>query len=366
MINYELNRSDLENILGLSCIENYFLYALKKHTEKYSLIFLQSYLSFEEIIEEFCINKAEYAYFYKIPRLQTIAENYSIIKFKHQNISDFFLMVDEYNFICIAVNPEYIEQKYKTNLWRNDHYILLSKKDDSNFYYLNDSPRDNGIINIRDVRKIYNNEVIGFSYIDCFSNVQQQDFLEVFYKSLFISQKNRFDYLDNEHIDFNAARDIFGILRISRKRMKAFCDNYINANFMNDYISNIDKIYTSLEYMRLRKKIDLLKVDEFFHEIYKKDNEIIEKLKYNLKEIIMEEIAKKTVNVICEFAVIKDDVTFSEKLSNLGIDSLKMVELIVALEDKFSIQFDDSKLDPIQLSTVEDIVDLVKSSYLFE
>lgn len=40
---------------------------------------------------------------------------------------------------------------------------------------------------------------------------------------------------------------------------------------------------------------------------------------------------------------------------DLGLDSLKMVELIVALEDEFNIEFDESDLDPKALETVGSI-----------
>ena len=44
---------------------------------------------------------------------------------------------------------------------------------------------------------------------------------------------------------------------------------------------------------------------------------------------------------------------------DLGIDSLRLVELIIALEDEFSVEFDESDLDPAALQTVDDITCLV-------
>ena len=45
---------------------------------------------------------------------------------------------------------------------------------------------------------------------------------------------------------------------------------------------------------------------------------------------------------------------------DLGLDSLKIVELIVALEDELHIEFDESDLDPATLETVDHIHALVK------
>ncbi|MFF2483003.1 acyl carrier protein [Paenibacillus sp. NPDC058071] len=43
----------------------------------------------------------------------------------------------------------------------------------------------------------------------------------------------------------------------------------------------------------------------------------------------------------------------------LGIDSLKMVELLVNLEERFNIMFDESDLDPGLLGSVQDLENLV-------
>ena len=44
---------------------------------------------------------------------------------------------------------------------------------------------------------------------------------------------------------------------------------------------------------------------------------------------------------------------------DLGIDSLRMAELIIAIEDAYMIVFDESDLDPAQLATAADLYDLV-------
>lgn len=44
---------------------------------------------------------------------------------------------------------------------------------------------------------------------------------------------------------------------------------------------------------------------------------------------------------------------------DLGIDSLALVELIIALEEEFQIEFSDSDLDPEKIQTVGDIRDLL-------
>ncbi|MCT0500553.1 MAG: acyl carrier protein [Lactococcus cremoris] len=55
---------------------------------------------------------------------------------------------------------------------------------------------------------------------------------------------------------------------------------------------------------------------------------------------------------------IKDD----DKLSSIGVDSLSIIEIIVGLEEKFNIEFDDSELNSEQLSSIPEILKLVNES----
>ena len=66
----------------------------------------------------------------------------------------------------------------------------------------------------------------------------------------------------------------------------------------------------------------------------------------------------KLISSISAFSY--EDVDLNDELDSIGIDSLKKVELIIALEDCFSIIFDDSDLDPLKLITVANIVELTE------
>lgn len=49
-----------------------------------------------------------------------------------------------------------------------------------------------------------------------------------------------------------------------------------------------------------------------------------------------------------------------ELKEDLGLDSLSLVSVIVGLEEKFSVQFDESDLDPSKIVQVKDLVRLVE------
>jgi len=76
----------------------------------------------------------------------------------------------------------------------------------------------------------------------------------------------------------------------------------------------------------------------------------------------MNEIEKKIIKVASGFAIADEELSLDDKIINLGIDSLKIVELIIALEDEFHIQFSDSDLDPTKLVSVADVAALVTTS----
>ena len=47
---------------------------------------------------------------------------------------------------------------------------------------------------------------------------------------------------------------------------------------------------------------------------------------------------------------------------DLGFDSLRIVSLILEIEEKMSLTFDDSDLDPSELLTVKDLNNLIKTT----
>ena len=75
-------------------------------------------------------------------------------------------------------------------------------------------------------------------------------------------------------------------------------------------------------------------------------------------------LSNDIIEVIAGLAVVpQEEITTDDMLASMGIDSLKMVELIIALEDKLNIRFNDSDLDPAQLKKVQDIV-LLEYNYV--
>ncbi|PWL98740.1 MAG: acyl carrier protein [Clostridiales bacterium] len=69
---------------------------------------------------------------------------------------------------------------------------------------------------------------------------------------------------------------------------------------------------------------------------------------------------RNIVNSIIMEKKFSETITAEMELKgDLGIDSLGLVELVVDLEERFNIEFDESDLDPANLKTVGSIYSLV-------
>lgn len=58
---------------------------------------------------------------------------------------------------------------------------------------------------------------------------------------------------------------------------------------------------------------------------------------------------------------VKEETLLREEL---GIDSLRLVMLITAIEEEFEFEFEESDLDPNNLVNVGDILSLISKRYL--
>lgn len=69
----------------------------------------------------------------------------------------------------------------------------------------------------------------------------------------------------------------------------------------------------------------------------------------------------KINEVLSDLSPIEENITKEMRLKeDLGFDSLKMVQLIISLEEALGFEFDESDLDPSKLIIVEDLYEMVK------
>lgn len=72
--------------------------------------------------------------------------------------------------------------------------------------------------------------------------------------------------------------------------------------------------------------------------------------------MIREQLSKIIVE---EMDFDESQIDFDAKISDMDIDSIDLVDLIMAIEEEFEIEFADEELDEIE--TLSDIVSLIES-----
>lgn len=263
-----LNKSNLENLYGLSCIETFLLYALKNEKYSYQYLFFDSFLSFNEIIYAFVEKKIQFAHFREVTRIQHLCSQYGLVNLhRYDQINE--VIFNDFSYVCCLVKLEYIKNKYKTELLRDDPYILLSPLDEENFYYLKDSPRDDGVLTLKELTSIFDGHIITFDIQKEITENMIDEFFQLFLIKL---RNKKMAYYPNPNLtNIIEARDIIGIHRILRRRMYEFCSLYTNVDFLVPYLKELDRYYAMIEYMRLRKKIDIQKVETIFEAIFRED-----------------------------------------------------------------------------------------------
>ena len=72
------------------------------------------------------------------------------------------------------------------------------------------------------------------------------------------------------------------------------------------------------------------------------------------------QIEEKVISILEELSG-KTEIGEQERLQEeLGLDSLAMVGLLVEIEETFEITLDESDMNPYDLNTVKDVIELVQ------
>ena len=98
-----------------------------------------------------------------------------------------------------------------------------------------------------------------------------------------------------------------------------------------------------------------------------KENEMLEKevtTEEKSNEPAVDEIKKQVIEIVEELSLMTIQDTDVTLTGDLSMDSLRMVMLLVTLEDTFEIELDESDMNPFSLITVQDVINLVMK-YVF-
>ena len=67
----------------------------------------------------------------------------------------------------------------------------------------------------------------------------------------------------------------------------------------------------------------------------------------------------KIFEILSELSAVKATDASATLRGDLGFDSLRMVTLLIMIEDKFAIELDEGDMNPFALLDVQSVIDLV-------
>lgn len=282
----KINLTKFDEISSLSCVESYLLFIFDINNIEYKHLYSQSFISFNDLSNDFINRKAKYAFYDGVPRLQETACQYKLIDMESFNSPYINSICETNTFLVIKIKPSFIEKKYGITMWRDDHYMLIVDCSDEYWTCVNDNPRD--IIRMTKsevLSSLYNGKQIIIKLLGGITTEIKRSFLNDFRNGMSKQKKvYKIDQIPNEI----SIRDMIGVLRVLRRRLFEYCSLYFECNFMHDYIKNLDKTYSMIEYLRLRGKLSDDKLQKMIMNIEKKDSELVEIIKEKMKGVYYE------------------------------------------------------------------------------
>ncbi len=71
-------------------------------------------------------------------------------------------------------------------------------------------------------------------------------------------------------------------------------------------------------------------------------------------------IEKKVKEILSKLSGVETVVNEATLQGDLGLDSLYMIALLINIEETFEIELDESDMNPFDLKTVQDVINLIK------
>ena len=123
---------------------------------------------------------------------------------------------------------------------------------------------------------------------------------------------------------------MIGIYKQLRYRIAAYYEDYgLDMAFMRKMEPEMERIYALSEYYHLKRTVPPSQFYTLLQEIARMDNRLMAEREQRLKD-------------------------------DLGIDSLRLVEVLVALEEEFGVTLKEADLDPEAIQTVGDVYALME------
>ena len=151
---------NINKVLSLSCVENYFLGYFQSKIDV-RLLYTESFVSFNDVVDSFLKGIVSYEN-YPLPRLQDTSEKLGLTS--HMLKTE--MQAEQGQLNLIRVNREFFRNS-KLLPWRADHYIAIERAENG-YVFLNNYPLSDGKLNDDRMAEIYDGACLIYRQEDFF------------------------------------------------------------------------------------------------------------------------------------------------------------------------------------------------------
>ena len=270
-----MTTKDICKVHYLSCVEAYFGAWIKDFIEL-PLLYGESYISWNDIVNAFNNPMVNYANFPCIPRIQDLAERIGIVTHrKEQGIPQ---LGNKCELILLSVNESFFQ---KQRPWRIDHYIAVEELTAKKLKYLNEYPLEAGELTIKEFNSKFGGDSLIFSLSSTGNHIIEKKRLSQ------LQIPNDLQFTCDSILPIQRLRDAIGILRVSRRRTAEWVDWYSRQNSISNLAQLQEKLSAQIKfadncYLRLQSAI--LRNNELHKSILQEMTERLADMEIQIKE----------------------------------------------------------------------------------
>lgn len=379
-----VNMAGERPVYGLSCVENQILRLLDGRDWDITRLYANSAIPMKELFYRMVRQGERFERFECIPRIQTLLREEGLLSVTMYTSGAAEALaaarrVGKNDAVLAMVRPVFARNILGARGLRDDHYVRALPEGEG-LRLFNDIPATEAFLPAAEWENAYAGRYL---HVAVLRDDTPEDDRKRHARRLFRAEELepfRFFPEDLAGVEWpeQRLRDLAGVYKLSRHQMREYYAAYTDTSFMEEPIRRAEKRYALLEYLNLKQGVSRERLFDLLTELNEEDVLLTKQLREQLtshggttaesdeKERGKEMVSvKQTVNdVVASLTMLegRSEGTIAEETllrEELGFDSLKMVELVVSLEEAFAIQIDEADLDPQAFDTVGDLYRLV-------
>jgi len=278
----------LENLHGLSCIENHALAILREHGTDIRPLYRDCAVPLKELFSSLVCQGESREYFNSIIRVQDLAKKIGIISMRlyKQSFDELIAIISDTQgneYILMRVTKEFTKQQLHARGFRDDHYVRVESAGED-FKVINDIPEITLELTQDELKSAYDGDYFKLCVNRAISDADRGNIHETRVFKAENQEIFNFDITDFESIPEVGIRirNMAGVYKVLRYRMAEYHGQYVDTEFIKKRMPEIEKCFSLFEYFNLKKTISFEKYFEALVKLNQLDYEIMGELKLRL------------------------------------------------------------------------------------